>query len=567
MIPGQLCGQLPQIVNEKLNAKLTGLPQSLSLLQIKDTIVGMMSATPGHCAAPTCAGLRSAGAKQEIVPLPAVSQQPALIQPPVLAQQSPLAQPQFVQQHPQLVQATQQVPQQMAQQMPQQMAQRPPQYPRQHSSAVAHGQSIRYMSMPVNHPGYIYQQQQHQRIARAISFAMNSESIYQLVKKAKLFGSVTSASNPCSGCPGGGVAEDPLTQAGKLLEYLDWNKVSNLDLTLQLLNTYATSNDFTVEVNGEFSPGGQGGTPFGPFPLQFPYSQSDKMVDAVISDFTLNSLFYHAHRAGFFSVRLDSKTPKLGSLLKTSCGDDDETGLEDHGVETDEEATRRRRFKMLMRGVKTVIENSNHHHQERRVKRAEGDDALAGLGVCFGDILPQIRETYPNKNLVVNIRTTTAPSVLLSALNGGSVTAYLDADAEIFIDGNNPLQRVGTISISAIVTANLRAVSSKLMGSLKITKLTLKDKDGTLGLPADALVNLAALGKDLLEKAGNDILSKGLTISIPANTGLPIDIVAPQIQIVEHGVYLAADFTINPLALSSLTSGGASQGGCRRYLF
>uniref|UniRef100_A0A0K0G252 BPI1 domain-containing protein n=1 Tax=Strongyloides venezuelensis TaxID=75913 RepID=A0A0K0G252_STRVS len=552
MIPSKLCGQLPQIVNEKLNGKLTGLPQSISLLQIKDTIIGMMSATPAHCSVPVCQGLKNVALNQQIVPLP-VSQPPNAI-PPKQAALLPSS-------------ATVSIPK--------------PQYPQKtvhgatsrvinngisqimiskssSKGVPTHGvQTIQRVFPVISHQHNIPQSLES-RIKRGVNFNIDSESLYQYVKKSRLFGAVTSigANNPCAGCPGVGEGEDPLTQARKLIDYLDWNKVSNIDLTLQLLNTYATSNDFTIDINGEFSPGGQGNTPFGPFPLQFPYPVSNKMVDGIISDFTLNSLLYHAHRSGFFSVRIGPETPKIGNLLKTTCSDDEDE-LEDHGVETDESGT----FKMM--GVRTKIINRLF---PTRTKRAD-DGGLEDLGICFGDILPAIREKYPNKLLAVNIRTTKAPAIILSAMNGGTVQGYLDADADIFIDGTTPPQRVGTISISAVVVATLSSSGDKVFGTLKISSLSLKDRDGSLGLPQDALDNLGNLGKELLEKAGNDILAKGLKVSIPSNTGLPIDIASPQIQIVEHGLYLAADFTINPVTIQSLAGVGGRAGGCMRYSF
>jgi hypothetical protein len=48
--------------------------------------------------------------------------------------------------------------------------------------------------------------------------------------------------------------------------------------------------------SGEFSPLGRGGTPFAPQLIAFSRSPGTRMVDALISDFTINSLLYHLHR-------------------------------------------------------------------------------------------------------------------------------------------------------------------------------------------------------------------------------------------------------------------------------
>lgn len=39
--------------------------------------------------------------------------------------------------------------------------------------------------------------------------------------------------------------------------------------------------------------------------------------------------------------------------------------------------------------------------------------SLAELGVCLGDVLPAIREKYPDKNLTISIKSVRAPSVML----------------------------------------------------------------------------------------------------------------------------------------------------------
>lgn len=51
------------------------------------------------------------------------------------------------------------------------------------------------------------------------------------------------------------------------------------------------------QLNGEFSPGGVGGTPFGAFPMFFPQPVGHKMAELLISDWTVNSLFYHLHKS------------------------------------------------------------------------------------------------------------------------------------------------------------------------------------------------------------------------------------------------------------------------------
>lgn len=119
------------------------------------------------------------------------------------------------------------------------------------------------------------------------------------------------------------------------------SKLNDLYLSLQYIQSYATSNDYSIDLTGEFSPYGQGGTPFGPFPTQFPY-YGGQMAEFIVTDYTVNSLFYWLHRKQFLSFRIGPETPKIGELLKTTCSDD-EDDLEATEVELDEEEARRRR--------------------------------------------------------------------------------------------------------------------------------------------------------------------------------------------------------------------------------
>uniref|UniRef100_A0AC35G3C3 Lipid-binding serum glycoprotein C-terminal domain-containing protein n=1 Tax=Panagrolaimus sp. PS1159 TaxID=55785 RepID=A0AC35G3C3_9BILA len=399
--------------------------------------------------------------------------------------------------------------------------------------------------------------------------------------------------SPCGGgCPGT-ATQDPLSQIQEITKYLDISKLNDIFLTVQLMQTYATTNDYSIDLNGEFSQGGQGGTPFGACPTQFPNPFGTKMAEAIISDYTLNSLFYSLHRKGFLSVRLGPETPKIGPLLKTSCSDDDDTGLEDHGVETDE-ATRRRR----LRKVRSALLNPTKP-KAKGIRTARQDGGLGDLGICLGDILPVARDRYPNRNINILIHTSRAPSVILSARNGdilpvardrypnrninilihtsrapsvilsarngGIALIDLSADADIFTDSN---EKIGTIRVEGSFEVQIQTSGNRLTGNGQITNLRLTNPDQSLGLSQEALDNLGNLGKELVGKAANDVLQRGIPLNIPTGAGgLPLNFVQPDFRIVEHGIYLSSDFTISPSFISQLTGGGGGGGGggvCRR---
>ena len=333
--------------------------------------------------------------------------------------------------------------------------------------------------------------------------------------------------NFCANCPQTG-QDSPLGFLSVILQSMDLSKLNNVFLNVQVVNTYATDRDFTIELNGEFSVCGRGCTPFGAFPMQFPSCGTNcKMAEILISDFTINSLLYHLHNVGFLRVRVGPETPKIGDLLKTTCGggegDEGGTELEDHGVETEDG---------------TVVTKSR-----RRKKRQDAGD-LANLGICLGDILPAVRERYPDQRVYIIISTERAPSVVLSARNGGTATLDFVMNADFYIQSTD--EKVGTIRIAAIVDVVVRPQANRITAHADISYLDLKDVDNQLGLPQDALDNLGNLGKEIILKAGNDALERGSSLNIPNGiAGLPINIIDPEIHFLDHALLIGADFTLN----------------------
>lgn len=353
--------------------------------------------------------------------------------------------------------------------------------------------------------------------------------------------------NLCENCTNTGGEENPLAFLTTILQSMDLRKLNNIFLNIQLLQTYATTRDFTIEVNGGFSVCGRGCTPFGPFPMQFPPCVNCKMVEVLVSDYSINSLLYHLHNTGFIRIRVGPETPKIGDLLKTTCGETEEEGgeseLEDHGVETEEEGTTasspavEAKKKAAARKLKS----------KKRVKRQDAGD-LTSLGICLGDILPSVREKYPNQRVYIIISTERAPSVQISGSNGGTALINAVLNAEFHIESTN--ERAGTIRIDASLIVTINGQGNRISAHANITRLNLQDVGNQLGLPQDALDNLGTLGKDILLKAANDALEKGTELNIPTNiAGLPISIVNPSIRFLEHALLVQTDFTLNPNAL------------------
>ncbi|VDK55258.1 unnamed protein product [Anisakis simplex] len=401
--------------------------------------------------------------------------------------------------------------------------------------------------------------------------------------------------DPCAVCPPG-TDNDPLGAVMSLLKSsFDFRRLSDLVLSLRLLNGYMTPNSMNLMVSGEFSPGGYGGTPFGPYPMQFPSPVGNRMVEALISDYTINSLLYWMHRfdflkeslslKGFLGFRLGPNTPKIGALLKTTCSSDDydyssseeTSATEDEDTDTDkgdadlasdtdkadtakedtakedtdtddEERMGRKVRKVGKRRLKRWRRLSMLKWFKRPKRQGLSSLDLAELGVCLGDIMPAISEKYPNKNLTLFVHTARAPSILLG--RGGQVTVDLMALVDMYIDGTN--NRIGTLLITTVIDLTARIVGQRLTGKAKLDVLKFVDKDKTLGTSDSSLNTLAGIAKGMIAGAANKQLEKGMDLKMPQLSGLPVQIINPQIALVDHAIYLGADFSISPLLLQSL---------------
>uniref|UniRef100_A0AC34F9M7 Uncharacterized protein n=1 Tax=Panagrolaimus sp. ES5 TaxID=591445 RepID=A0AC34F9M7_9BILA len=406
--------------------------------------------------------------------------------------------------------------------------------------------------------------------------------------------------SPCGGCPGANDSQDPLSIVQQLVKYLDFSKLNDISLNVQLLQNYATLNDYTIGLGGEFSQGGQYGcSPFSPFPMEFPCCAGDKMAEALISDFTLNTLFYSLHKKGFLSARIGPETPKIGPLLKTTCSHDDEGGdggiggiggvgsLPQGGVgggsayQTIQKLRRHVRSAVAAgtstysagpqqgQGFAGGFQQQQQQSQPQSFIGGSGgggaaDSGLGSLEICLGDIFPTIGQRYPNRNIYIILHTSRAPSVILSARNGGTATLDLAADADLYTDQN---ERIGTIRIEGTIEAQLQTSNQRLTGHAQILNLRITNPDQSLGIKQETLDTFTVLGRELVDKAANGFLQRGIPLQLPAGGagGLPLNFISPEIRIIEHGIYLQSDFTISPSFIAQLTggSGGAGGGVCR----
>nr|CDJ80294.1 Lipid-binding serum glycoprotein domain containing protein [Haemonchus contortus] len=594
MVPNQICNMLPSIINEKLNSRLSQLPQSVAVTQMLSMFSGALSAPPAGPSAQYCqqycqgkSALRipstpTSAASSANSAVSQVSQGPG--QAPQIPQGAYNARPQARGLQQRIYNTNQAM---TLKQIPRRNA--------IHAAPTAAQQRTVTYLVGDARGGVRHTVIRNKRQAPVVRPAPNGAAQivrsgrgvggYQPAAVAQFAGTrygrgtavggyrpgtgpappppppvpgappamlVPPSPDLCAKCPpASGASDDPMSFIRLLAAGLDMRKLSDLYLTIQLLGVHATSNDFTIDLTGEFSPNAQGGTPFGAFPVQFPYVTDPHMAEFIVSDYTINSLFYWLHRKQFLVFRIGPNTPKIGELLKTTCNEDeDDESLE--ATELDEEGSSDRRIRRLSKKTLRTWRNRRASAAMMMITgRGKRQDAssLADLGICFGDILPAVREKYPNQKIAIVIRTIRAPSLLFSAARGGMVTLDLLADADIYIDGTN--NKVGTITIASTIVLVVQLHGNRLTGTAEISSLKLTDRSGTLGLPQDALDNLGNLGKELIQKLLNDTLQKGIVINIPLSGigGLPINVVNPQVRIIEHGLHIATDLTISPSLL------------------
>ncbi|KAK6112868.1 LBP / BPI / CETP family C-terminal domain protein [Brugia pahangi] len=360
------------------------------------------------------------------------------------------------------------------------------------------------------------------------------------------------SSDPCAGCPPDSAKDSFGAVRNLIKQQLNLRKVANLVLTTQLLRSYATYYDYNLDLNGEFSPNGRGGTPFGPFPMQWPTPIGSPMIEILISDFTVNSLLYWMHKANFLSFRIGPETPGIGALLTTTC----DVSNDYSGEEFENEALLLRLLRLSQLRRRYYL----YHQQRSRRQAVTGSDSsgsnlgslgdLADLGICLGDIIPAIKEKYPNTTLALSIHSARAPSITISRRGGGSIQLDSVTFIDIYLDKTNV--RVGTITVITVADIMLQIMGQRIIANASLPVLKLIDRDQTLGLQQDALDNLASLAKDMILRAANQQFNRGIEVSLPTS-GLPINVVNPHIQLLDHAVYIGSDFTVAPSAIQMIS--------------
>ncbi|KAE9413184.1 hypothetical protein Angca_000847, partial [Angiostrongylus cantonensis] len=257
-------------------------------------------------------------------------------------------------------------------------------------------------------------------------------------------------------------------------------RLRHIWIDLTLLDASATHNDFTVGMSGTVSNSRRNDvSPYRvPFPFRLPQSSQRRMVEVMISDYVINSVLYHAHRTNSLLFHVNSRTPGLGSLLKTTCSADE---------------------------------------------------------VCLSDHVEEVGETYPNKTMQLIIRTTSPPFV---TIQNDVVKLTLDGRCVFLLEDTQ--RQIGVIPFSAEVYAQLRTVGALLRAKTWITKLTFNKGIQFFGLASKDLDSFRKSTQKALEKLVNSALRNGISLSA-SQLRFPLRLSAVHVSILPGSVFVQAN--------------------------
>ncbi|VDK82402.1 unnamed protein product [Litomosoides sigmodontis] len=329
-------------------------------------------------------------------------------------------------------------------------------------------------------------------------------------------------------------------------KYID-KVLANTVLNMSLIKVSATPDHFQLGLRANFgSKGKVDEMPFQPLPMHFPTfsdERSKQISNAIV-------------------FQIDPETPKLGGLLKTTCSDehyddfdDFDINMGDEGFDDNSNTTVLLANFMKSRRRRSAMSDSDGSDKSDKAESKEDEDIFGDLGVCIGDIMPAVRDKYPRKLIHIRIGSRRAPTIALLAENDGKARIDLELEAVLYIDDSG--ENVGTMLISSVIDGNVRISGNRISILIEIQSLKLVDKEDTLGLPPDALDNLANLAKDIIAQTANNELANGFLVEL-ATGRLPYKLVKPKFAIIDHAIHIATDFSI-PASTLGITSSSICQ--------
>ncbi|KHJ90482.1 LBP / BPI / CETP family protein [Oesophagostomum dentatum] len=265
-----------------------------------------------------------------------------------------------------------------------------------------------------------------------------------------------------------------------ITHFFNVDRLRHMMIELTLLDASATRDDFTVGMSGQVSSNKISGvSPYKvPFPFRVPQNNQRRMAEIVLSEYSINSLLYFAHRTNSLLFHVDSRSPGVGTLLKTTCSVDE---------------------------------------------------------VCLSDQVEEIGNEFPGRSLELIIRSTNAPVMVLRK---DSLKLNMEGRCLFFLEGTR--QKVGVIPFATEVEVWLQTVGAHLKGRLSITKLNFTNGIEFFRLTADDLEGLRKTTRMALENMANSILDNGIPLSAPSASA-PLRLSAIHVSVLPSVVLLQAN--------------------------
>lgn len=204
--------------------------------------------------------------------------------------------------------------------------------------------------------------------------------------------------------------------------------------------------------------------------------------------------------------------------------------------------------------------------------------AANGLSVCIGDLIPQLAEKYPDKEVELLFSASRAPAMLFSQKNGGTLannqitfplsfkqTFLLSGVVSINLKGvifvyirlsPERVRQAAVLDLDVVADTTVSLVKNRIAGSVLFNRFQLTNKYGTLGLSNEELNDLGFLATEILQGVVNTLLGEGLPIPVPP----VVKLINPTLSMFNREMLISTDLIIDEKLVNDLASQALQEG-------
>jgi len=161
--------------------------------------------------------------------------------------------------------------------------------------------------------------------------------------------------------------------------------------------------------------------------------------------------------------------------------------------------------------------------------------------ICVGSVIPDLIKIFPPNTDAADLYLTTTTPPFLRFGADGSATLSVNGTMELYAIAPDTKQKVSAVvaEISIVTSVAITVQNMKLVGQAKIPQLKVRVLSSKLGPASTQMLEkvLPSLGTPVLEKVINKRLATG--IPIPVTKG--VELIGPQIRILDHTVQVETD--------------------------